>query len=184
MSKDRVISNIKCMCGGKLILRSSQFIPDLNHYIKTMACNKCRHTTTKDFYGIKALNEWKAKYFPEPMNRIETLFIRACKADFNKKRLRSVLRRFYLHGNETMQLVHILSRICIKYKLADLEAVQKKLLECPFRTLSGSHSVGFQEPPNISKLLLQAYIDIIRFTAGSTLIDNGFIPPLKYRRKS
>jgi hypothetical protein len=58
------------------------------------------------------------------MDKLDQLFIRACKVENSEKRLQSVYRRFYLpYEQSTVQIIPILARIIdenLSYKVVDI----------------------------------------------------------------
>ena len=109
------------------------------------------------------------------LNNIELLFIRACKVNDPRKRVKSVYRRFYLRGtstiNEDFYIAGILLGICEKYL-----------------PINPSHLLSELSPTNKWKHPQTEYwsrvsdvlIDHIRFSVVKGI--EGFIPPRKFRK--
>ena len=109
------------------------------------------------------------------MNKIEMLFIRACKSYEPSIRVTSVYHRFYGdYGStqNTIALCSILSELCTKYGLITVSRLTNNVLSLHLR---GQH------PKPMQNLLLSTFIEAIRFTNVDTL-PKDFIHKNKFRK--
>ena len=105
------------------------------------------------------------------MEKLEMLFIRACKSDNPYERVQKVYRRFYGDYAESDRfIIQILSDICDKYR--------------PFKTIDlidRTRGICTSSCPPHSKeivLMLVNRLWLIRVTDLS-----GYIPPLRFRKR-
>jgi len=105
------------------------------------------------------------------MNKIDQLFIRACKSKNPYKRLKSIRRRFYIHlAHDDYYITLKLTEICDKYLPVKSSKILEELI----------HPFMLRDAP-IQDKLFRIFLNNIRFADAS--VFPGFIPPAYYRNK-
>ena len=107
------------------------------------------------------------------MNKIDQLFIRACKTNDPITRLRSIRKRFFLVGkvNDDMHIIHRLADICDKYAPMKISDVITKM--------SDSYYWYEKVKPDAEQRCLNMLMSRIAFTKVSEL--NGLTAPAIFR---
>lgn len=114
------------------------------------------------------------------MDKLDILFIRACKSRDAETRLRSVVRRFYLTTANPVQILQDkLSEICKEVGLMDLPTF---IAEMQNRKQSLAY---FNYEFRFDDCVVDVLITAIRFASADQLKEHGYVAGLKWRiRKS
>lgn len=107
------------------------------------------------------------------MNKLEMLWVRACKSTDPKTRLASIARRFYLNDEPEGLLVSVLGELTTKYEIVTAQDAITYFLR---------PTLPYDEPESRTtrQMALDFLIDAVRYSPGNKF--PGMIPPLIFRR--